>query len=153
MTNRPIGISIISFLYIIKGLIDAVTIFTAKRGLNQFEVLFDHFWWIALVLIGIALNFNKKWVWWVSSTIISFSVLFNLYQFLMFVLTFQEIAPLTYKILINAIIQGVILVYLFQKSVFDYFKMDYLTFHKKLKKLVIINIVFFVVIVFIQFNQ
>lgn len=148
--KRPIGISIISFLYLASGgFIAAMYIFTPSVKSDTGYTIYDVLGLLITVMMFVAafgLSMGKKWGWWIIS-IISFNNLLldirGLYEVTDITLSndpnfyLHNIAALVFHILI--------LVYLFQKNVFEYFGFNPNIIFKKIGLVIVLSAGLFLV--------
>ena len=157
MKKRPIGISIVAFLYIFIGMISLITeFFVSTYHSDMIDMVINHMEWITLLLMGIGLTLEKRWAWWLTVFLLTFSVFYNLYALIDFKsillnarISQSDSTKYFYKTLATTVFQSLIILYLFQRNVFEYFRFEYVTKYRKLKILLGINllIIFFTVLI------
>jgi hypothetical protein len=159
--KRPLGISIIALLNILKGMIGLITLFFlpgyVEQNIDNIEMVMEYAEWFMYLIIGIGISLGKRWAWWILVFSLTLSLFYNLFSLVIAKdilleagLSSSEITKYFYKLGASIIFQTILLVYLYQKSVFRFYAFNYSTIKKKLAIVFSINIL---LITFIIFNQ
>jgi hypothetical protein len=159
--KRPFGISIIALLNILKGMIGLMILLYAstfdEQGGDKLDVVMEYFERFVYLIIGIGISLGKRWAWWIFVFLLAFNVFHNVFTFLTSEdilvkagLTSNEITKYFYKLGAATLFQTILIVYLFQKNVFNFFKFEYTTLKKKLALVFGINIILVTVIILIE---
>jgi biotin transporter BioY len=121
MTKRPIGISVISFLFFIASL----SILVATLGLSfKLGSVFGYLLAFVLFAFGFGLFKRKKWAWWLTSIMLMSLVMVDIFA----IVTSAGMSELQVKAFPGKLAQfalhSVLLYYLFQLNVIRYFQFD-----------------------------
>ena len=122
MDKRPAGISIISFIYLLIACLGLFSSFSPSSA-NLFATA-------TMLLMGVsAVGYysGKKWAWWIVSTLTLFSIATNLIQLQVVLNHTGSVSNiLKYYLLIGgkAVIQILILVFMFSTPVIKFFSLE-----------------------------
>jgi hypothetical protein len=159
--KRPFGISLIAFLNIMKGMIGlAVLIYSStfdEHTGDNFDIAFEYIERLLYLTIGIGLTLGKRWAWWIITYLFAISVFYNIYS--LFIakdilieggVSSGEITKYYYKLGASIIFQSILFIYLYQRNVFKFFKLDYSTIKKKLTTIIGFSIALIILIIVIE---
>lgn len=146
--KRPFGITIISGLYIIFGIFQLVVISVLidhSEEISWIDLILVQLIWLFFLLMGFGLSLGKKWGWWISTVLTMFSAMHGAYELINFDLLMtssdlsdSELKKEMYKSAGKVLFQMLIVIYLFQKNVFNYFVFDQ---KNRIKKAIIVLII------------
>lgn len=156
--KRPLGISIIAFLNILKGIIGLMVLlylstFDEQVG-DKFDITIEYFDRFMYLVIGIGLSLGKRWAWWIFSLLLTFSIFYNIFSFIISNdilvksgVSSDEITKYFYKLGASTIFQLILLVYVYQKIVFKFFNFEVSSLKRKLTIVIGINIILIIIVI------
>jgi hypothetical protein len=156
MIKRPVGISILSFIYIfIVGILGIFSIVYSSNSLivsltnHKFDVLI-----LSLFIVAsIAFFYGKKWGWWVIGFLSLFAIISKIPYIYIGMMNLERIADPGKYFLTHAgkmMFQILIFVYLFQQNVIQFFQFQTISKLKRLGILLILNIIIFSALYFLS---
>lgn len=129
MTNRPSSISFLSFLYVLVAVIGLIPIISNNEisALFKSDNLFSIITLMLLILSSVGLFMGKKWGWWIVAFFTTFSILSKipiLYWSFANIDFIPDVGKFYLKNAGKMLVQTLILVYLFQENVNQYFQFN-----------------------------
>ncbi len=119
MDNRPAGISILAFIYILVGMLGMM--------LNPTPIMqgwATYLTYAILIVSAAALYLRHRWAWWVLGTLTAFSIMLNCIN-LFAALSHLDSLPNASKYYLKfggkLLLQSLILIYLFSQPVINFF--------------------------------